>query len=32
MGEHKVVGAQSYQTMTELIAQYGVSKKEVPKQ
>jgi predicted DsbA family dithiol-disulfide isomerase len=27
MGQHKVVGAQSYQTMTELVTHYGVSKK-----
>ncbi len=32
MGEHKIVGVQSYQAMTELITHYGVSKREQPKQ
>jgi predicted DsbA family dithiol-disulfide isomerase len=31
MGQHKLVGAQSYQAMTELIIHYGISKKEPPK-
>lgn len=32
LGQHKVVGAQSYQVMTELVTHYGVSKREQPKQ
>lgn len=32
LGQHQVVGAQSYQAMTELVTHYGVRKKEQPKQ
>lgn len=32
IGQHKLVGAQSYQAMTEFISHYGINKKELPKQ
>lgn len=32
LGQHKLVGAQSYQAMVELVSHYGVSRKDQPKQ